>query len=58
MATKDETAAERKLRYQRVGTASAKTIKNMLAGTTLGEKLRARGHTWVPEQKDPPKKED
>jgi hypothetical protein len=57
MAPKDETAAERKARYDRIGTASAKTIKNVLAGTTLGEKLRAKGYTWVPEKKVPPKEE-
>ena len=33
---------ERKARYERIGKASAKTIKNMLAGTPLGEKLRAK----------------
>jgi len=56
MAPKDETGAERKARYGRIGKASAKTIKNMLAGTALGDKLRAKGYTWVPEKKEPPKK--
>jgi hypothetical protein len=28
----------------------------MLAGTALGDKLRAKGHTWVPEKKEPSKK--
>jgi hypothetical protein len=56
MAPKDETAAERKARYERIGKASAKTIKNMLAGTALGNKLRAKGFTWVPETKAPAKK--
>jgi len=54
MAPKDETEAERNVRYERIGKASAKTIKNMLAGTALGDKLRAKGYTWVPEKKDPP----
>jgi hypothetical protein len=67
MAPKDETGAERKARYERIGKASAKTIKNMLAGTArgdklagtaLGDKLRAKGYTWVPEKKEPPKKGD
>jgi hypothetical protein len=58
MAENDETEAERKARYQRIGKASAKTIRNMLAGTVLGEKLRAKGFTWVPEKKDPPPKKD
>ena len=58
MAPKDETAAERKARYERIGKASAKTIKNMLAGTALGDKLRAKGYTWVPETKEPTKKGD
>jgi hypothetical protein len=31
-------------------------LKNMLAGTVLGDKLRAKGLTWVPEKKEPPKK--
>jgi len=56
MAPKDETGAERKARYERIGTASAKTIKTMLAGTALGDKLRAKGYTWVPEKKDSSKK--
>jgi hypothetical protein len=43
MAPKDETPAERKARYGRIGTASAKTIKNMLAGTASGDKLAGRG---------------
>jgi hypothetical protein len=43
MTPKDETTAERKARYGRIGTASAKTIKNMLAGTALGDKLAAKG---------------
>jgi len=51
MAPKDGTGAERKARYERIGKASAKTIKNMLAGTALGDKLRAKGYTWVPENK-------
>ena len=55
MAPKDETEAERKARYQRIGKASAKTIKSMLAGTVVGDKLRAKGYTWVPEKKEPPK---
>ena len=58
MAPKDEIGAERKARYGRIGKASAKTIKNMLAGTALGDKLRAKGYTWVPEKKEPPKKGD
>jgi hypothetical protein len=56
MAPKDETGAERKARYERIGKASAKTIKTMLAGTALGDKLRAKGYTWVPEKKDSSKK--
>jgi hypothetical protein len=56
MAPKDETGAERKARYERIGTASAKTIKTMLAGTALGDKLRAKGYTWVPEKNDSSKK--
>ena len=56
MAPKDETGAERKARYERIGKASAKTVKNMLAGTALGDKLRAKGYTWVPEKKELPKK--
>ena len=56
MAQKDETGVERKARYERIGMASAKTIKNMLAGTALGDKLRAKGHTWVPKKKEPSKK--
>jgi hypothetical protein len=28
----------------------------MLAGTALGDKLRAKGYTWVPEKKDSSKK--
>jgi hypothetical protein len=45
MAPNDETAAERRARYGRIGKASAKTIKNMLAGTALADKLRAKGLT-------------
>jgi hypothetical protein len=56
MAPNDETAAERKARYGRIGKASAKTIKNILAGTALGAKLRAKGYRWVPEKKEAPKK--
>jgi hypothetical protein len=56
MAPNDKTGAERKARYERIGKASAKTIKNMLAGTALGGKLRARGYTWVPENKEPSRK--
>jgi hypothetical protein len=56
MAPKDETGVERKARYERIGMASAKTIKNMLAGTALGDKLRAKGYTWVPEKTEPSKK--
>src|SRR5580704_9955838 len=52
---KDETATERAARYERIGKASAKTIKNMFAGTALADKLRAKGHTWVPKSKDPSK---
>ena len=52
MAKKDESEAERKARYERIGKASAKTIKNVLAGTPLAEKLRAKGFTWVPEKKE------
>ena len=52
---KDETATERAARYERIGKASAKTIKNMFAGTSLADKLRAKGYTWVPKSKDPPK---
>ena len=51
---KDETATERAARYERIGKASAKTIKNMFAGTALADKLRAKGYTWVPKSKDPP----
>jgi hypothetical protein len=58
MAPEDKTAAERKARYGRIGTASAKTLKNMLAGTVLGDKLRAKGYTWVPEKKESSKKAD
>jgi hypothetical protein len=43
MAPKDETPAERKARYGRIGTASAKTIMNMLAGTASGDRLAGRG---------------
>ena len=57
MAPKDESEADRQARYERIGKASAKTIKNMLAGTVLGDKLRAKGYTWVPENKEPSKKE-
>jgi hypothetical protein len=53
MAPKDETGEERKARYERIGKASAKTIKNMLAGTALGDKLRAKGYVWIPEKKEP-----
>ncbi len=56
MAPNDETGAQRKAHYERIGKASARTIKNMLAGTALGSKLRARGYTWVPENKVPSKK--
>jgi hypothetical protein len=56
MAPKDETGVERKARYERIGMASAKTIKNMLAGTALGGKLRAKGYRWVPEKKESSKK--
>jgi hypothetical protein len=56
MAPKDETGAERNARYERIGKASGKAIKNMLAGTVLGDKLRAKGYTWVPEKKEPPRK--
>ena len=52
MTPNDETETEREARYRRFGKASAKAIKNTLAGTALGEKLRARGYTWVPEKKD------
>jgi hypothetical protein len=41
MAPKDESGAERTARFARIGKASAKTIKNMLAGTALGDKLSA-----------------
>jgi hypothetical protein len=57
MAPNDETAAERKARYGRIGKASAKTLKSILAGTALGDKLRAKGYA-VPEKKEPVKKED
>jgi hypothetical protein len=53
MAPKGETAEERKARYQRIGKASAKTIRNMFAGTALADKLRAKGYAWVPEKKEP-----
>jgi hypothetical protein len=53
MAPKNETGIERKARHERIGKASAKTIKNMLAGTALGNKLRAKGYTWVPKNKEP-----
>jgi hypothetical protein len=56
MAPKDETGAERKARYERIGKASAKTIKAMLAGTALGDTLRAKGYSRVPEKKDSSKK--
>ncbi len=56
MAPKDETGVERKARYERIGMASAKTIKNMLAGTALGGKLRAKGYRWVPDKKERSKK--
>jgi hypothetical protein len=46
MAPKDETGTERKARKERIEKASAKAIKNMLAGTALGDKLRAKGYTW------------
>jgi len=55
MAAKDETSTERKARYGRIGKASAKTIKNMLAGSPLADKLSAKGFTWVPNNKEPPK---
>jgi hypothetical protein len=58
LGPKDDTEAERNARYKRIGKASAKAIKNTLAGTALGEKLRAKGYMWVPEKKEPPKKED
>jgi hypothetical protein len=45
MATNDETTAERK------------TIKSMLAGTALGDKLLAKGHTRELEKKEPAKRE-
>jgi hypothetical protein len=53
MAPKDGTGAERNARYERIGKASAKAIKNMLAGTVLGDKLRAKGYTWLTEKKAP-----
>jgi hypothetical protein len=56
MEPKDGTEAETNARYKRIGKASAKTIKNMLAGITLGDKFRAKGYTWVPEKKEAPKK--
>jgi hypothetical protein len=31
------------------------TATNMFAGTALADKLRAKGYTWVPKSKDPPK---
>jgi hypothetical protein len=43
MAPKDETGGERKARYERIGKTSAKIIKNILAGTVLGHKLRTIG---------------
>ena len=55
MAPKDESGAKRNAYYKRIGKASAKTIKNMFAGTALADKLRAKGYTWVPKSKDPPK---
>jgi hypothetical protein len=55
MAPKDETSTERKARYERIGKASAKTVKNMFAGSPLADKLRAKGFTWVPNKKEPPK---
>jgi hypothetical protein len=57
MATNDETAAERKARYGRIGKASAKTIKSMLAGTALGDKLWAKGYTRELERKEPAKRD-
>ncbi len=58
MAPKGETGAERKVRYERIGKAAAKTIKDMLSGSALGHKLRAKGYTWMPEKKERPKKGD
>jgi hypothetical protein len=58
MSPKDETQAERSARYKRIGKSWAKTIRNMLAGTVLGEKLRVKGYTWVPEKKEPPKERE
>ena len=43
MAPEDETGAEGNARYERIGKASAKTIKNMLAGTALGGQVQGRG---------------
>jgi hypothetical protein len=43
MEPKDETRAERKARYERIGKASAKTIKNMLAGTVVGGQAQGQG---------------
>ena len=57
MAPNDETAAERKARYGRIGRASAKTIKSMLAGTALGDKLWAKVYTRELEKKEPAKRE-
>jgi hypothetical protein len=41
MAAKDGTEAERNPRYKRIGKASAKAIKNTLAGTALEDPLHA-----------------
>jgi hypothetical protein len=57
-APKDETGTERTARYERIGKATAKTIKNMFGETALAHKLRAKGYTWVPKSKDPSKPTD
>ena len=57
-APKDEAGAERATRYERIGKASAKTIRSMFAETTLAQKLRAKGYDWVPKNKDASKGTD
>ena len=52
-APKDSTGTERTARYERIGKASAKTIKSMFAETPLAQKLRAKGYSWVPKSKGP-----
>jgi hypothetical protein len=56
MAPKDGTEAERNARYERIEKASAKTIKNMLAGTVLGDKLSPRATHACRKRKTPLRK--